>query len=1239
MTSRDVSSPWALRALAALVAGLSGLVSAGGAGVAIGAAGGVLGVAAGVAASGYGASPAGATSNDIYTVAGGLGEGQATGIAQAPYYIASYGSTVYVADFANNVVRAIDTNTGAETVVAGDGQAGYSGNGGPATQAELDLVSGIAVDSEGDLYISDQAADVIREVPSHSGTQWGISMTAGDIYTIAGIPYLNGSYQGQVCGKLPPHDGVGDDCPATEATLLGPVGLAFDSNGDLIIADQTNNLVRILASGGPNPPSWAPSGMQAGYMYTVAGVVGKQGTAPPANGTPATQAELDLPQGVYVDPSGNLFIGEDLNSAAPVLEIPNLNQTRYGITMTAGDIYTVAGGASANCSSATDGAGDGCPATQVDLTDPAGQLVDSAGNLLTVNYYDDVVQEVSPSTGTMSLVAGIPPGLPQAACSGSTDPLGDGCSATAAPLQYPTALAYATGGSVSGDLLIADAGDVRYVDASGQLENLAGNGFSGLFGLASPVNAEPFLVGAGGYSGDCGTSFPCGTPGMAEFNHPAGMAFGPNGDLYIADADSQRVRMIAAHDFTQYHLIPVSAGYSYLEAGSGVKGFGGNGGSAFTATLNEPEDVAVDAAGDVFVADTGNNQVRMIPRNDGTYFGIAMQQGRIYTVAGGGSGTCQSATDAYGDGCPATDAVLSSPGYIAVDPVNGDLVISDTGDNLVREVNPSTGVITVLAGTGSAGSPGTVPNGLPAASSPVDAPAGVAFDAFGDLYIAASGSDTVAVVPASSRQFFGRSMQAGNLYTIAGTASAGFSGDGGVATGAELDDPTGIAVDPLGNVYVADTGNNRVRVVYAGNDVIETVAGDGVRGYAGDMGPAVDAELWEPRGVAIDPLGGLLISDTGDYPVTDQTEALTGDNRIRAVPGVTIPAAPVGVTATPSSQAATVSWHPVVGFGGMTVSSYTVTANPGGASMTVPGNETSVYFTGLEAGQTYTFSVTDQDSSGTSPPSAPSAPITLPKCTGPAGAEGYWEVASDGGIFAFNAPFCGSMGGIPLDKPVVGMAATPDRLGYWEVASDGGIFSFGDAQFYGSMGGIPLAKPVFAMVPTPDGRGYWEVASDGGIFSFGDAQFYGSCPQYGVCGRVAPIVGIATTPDGNGYYLVDADGNVTAFGDANFHQFGGVPGGDPSAPIVGIATTPDGLGYWLVAANGAVYNFGDAGYYGSMAGKPLNKPIVGMAVTPDGKGYWLIASDGGIFSFGDAQFYGSMGGVQLVKPVVGGAGE
>jgi IPT/TIG domain len=251
--------------------------------------------------------------------------------------------------------------------------------------------------------------------------------------------------------------------------------------------------------------------------------------------------------------------------------------------------------------------------------------------------------------------------------------------------------------------------------------------------------------------------------------------------------------------------------------------------------------------------------------------------------------------------------------------------------------------------------------------------------------------------------------------------------------------------------------------------------------------------------------------------------------------------------------------------------------------------------------------------------------------------EGYWFVASDGGMFAFpvntpgGAPFYGSMGGTHLNKPVVGMASTPDGGGYWLVASDGGIFSFGNAQFYGSTGGQSLNAPIVGMASTPDGYGYWLVASDGGIFSYGDAQFYGSM---GGQHLNKPIVGMAATPDGKGYWLVASDGGIFAFGDAGF--FGSTGNIHLNKPVVGMTPTTDGGGYWFDASDGGIFAYGDAEFHGSMGGQPLNKPVVGMAALPDGTGYWLVASDGGIFSFPtSAPFYGSMGGQPLNAPIVG----
>ena len=195
------------------------------------------------------------------------------------------------------------------------------------------------------------------------------------------------------------------------------------------------------------------------------------------------------------------------------------------------------------------------------------------------------------------------------------------------------------------------------------------------------------------------------------------------------------------------------------------------------------------------------------------------------------------------------------------------------------------------------------------------------------------------------------------------------------------------------------------------------------------------------------------------------------------------------------------------------------------------------------------------------------------------------QVGADARTATPSALAChGSLLGVTLNKPIVGIAATPDQGGYWLLGADGGVFSYGDAHFYGSTGNLVLNKPVVGMAPTPDGKGYWFVASDGGVFSYGDADFYGST------------------------------GNLVL-----------------NKPVVGMAAAPDGKGYWLVASDGGIFAFGDAGFYGSTGSLVLNQPVVAMAATAVGNGYWLVAADGGIFSFGTTTFFGS--GPQVVQGV------
>ncbi len=258
----------------------------------------------------------------------------------------------------------------------------------------------------------------------------------------------------------------------------------------------------------------------------------------------------------------------------------------------------------------------------------------------------------------------------------------------------------------------------------------------------------------------------------------------------------------------------------------------------------------------------------------------------------------------------------------------------------------------------------------------------------------------------------------------------------------------------------------------------------------------------------------------------------------------------------------------------------------------------------------------------------------LERMTFPAAStQGLLLTAADGGIFALGrASFHGSMGGVRLNQPIVGLAATPDGGGYWEVAADGGVFAFGDAAFHGSMGGVQLNQPVVGLAATPDGGGYWEVAADGGVFAFGDAAFHGSM---GGVQLNRPVVGLAATPDGGGYWEVAADGGVFAFGDA--HYYGSTGSLTLSKPIVGIAAAPNGQGYWMVASDGGVFAFGNASFQGSVPGQGLtsSSPVIGIGVTPSGNGYWVASSDGAVYGYGDATFVGSLRGIALAAPVVG----
>ena len=279
-------------------------------------------------------------------------------------------------------------------------------------------------------------------------------------------------------------------------------------------------------------------------------------------------------------------------------------------------------------------------------------------------------------------------------------------------------------------------------------------------------------------------------------------------------------------------------------AGTGVPGYTGDNGPPVSATLYAPVSVAVDAQGDIFIADTANSVIRE----------VSASTGLITTVAGNG-------TSGYGgDGGLATSAELNSPYGIAIDGA-GNLIIADSGNNRIREVNAASHVITSLAGNGAPGYGGD--NG-PASTAELNFPEGVAVDSVGDVFIADSNNNVIREINVSTHK----------ITTVAGTGAIGATGDNGLAVSATLNLPTGVAVDAPGDVFIADSNNNVIREVNASTGVITTVAGDYVRGYSGDStatlnNPATVAELNRPSGVTVDGQGDLFIADTANNVIRE----------------------------------------------------------------------------------------------------------------------------------------------------------------------------------------------------------------------------------------------------------------------------------------------------------------------------------------------------------------------------------
>jgi uncharacterized protein (TIGR03437 family) len=632
----------------------------------------------------------------IQTVAGGGLPENIQGLSAilgAVYGIAADGpGNVYIALADYHIVLRLDTN-GNLTRVAGSGTAGFSGDGGPATSAQLSNPRGVAVDSAGDLYIADAGNNRIRKV------------SGGTIGTVVG----GGT-------------SLGDEGPGSSAQLKGPLDVAVDGSGSIYIADTGNHRIRMVTGG--NIITIAGTG--------TAGYTGDGGESP--------DAQLSSPTGVALGPAGKLYIVDYGNKCIRSIdashtirtEVSGLSSPRGVAVNQAGTVYIAEAGRnvikqlSNGVVSIVAGTGrmgyngDYMPPTSANLNGPSDVAVDGEGRLFIADTGDGLIRQVAPrpteqaTGGVLQIisVAGYP--LNPAATSGPS--IGDKGPATSGQLLGPNDVAL----DAAGNLYIADMNNNRVREVSGGvISTVAGGGGNGPASVATDAAGNLYIavindclirkvsngqittvLGGGGNLGD-------GAAAGIRLDHPSGVATDSAGSMYVADGNNNVIRK-------------VSGGLSTIIAGMiHGRGYSGDDGPATSATMNQPVGVAVDGTGNVYIADFNNNRIRRVT------------EGTITTVAGTG------AAGYGGDNGPAVNAQLNGPSDVAVDG-DGNIFIADYGNHAIRRL--SGGVISTIAGTGAAGYGGD--NG-PAGGAQLNSPAGLALDGAGNVFVADYGNQLV----------------------------------------------------------------------------------------------------------------------------------------------------------------------------------------------------------------------------------------------------------------------------------------------------------------------------------------------------------------------------------------------------------------------------------------------------------------------------------------------------------------
>ncbi len=637
----------------------------------------------------------------------------------------------YIAANSQNRVFKVNTS-GLLTVLAGTGLAGYAGDGvvGGAANALLNNPSGVAVDAAGNVYIADTYNFVIRKVDS-----------TNTITTIAGT-------QGT--------------CGGSTATLCYPIGVTADTAGNLFIGDTSDCQVKKFVLASSTMSVFAGNG-SCGYS---------------GDGGNAAAAELNQPAGAAVDSNGNVFIADTSNFVI------------REVVKTSGFIRTVGG----NNALGFGFGGDGGKATSAQISYTYQLAVNSAGTTVTIAD-DNGNLRIRQFTvgGNIKTIAG----------SGSGGFCGDGGLATAACLYYPQGVTVDS----SGNVYVADSSNerIRSFTVGGNINTIAGNGNTS---EATVVNGV--------------------APTGVDLYYPWGVYEDPSGNIYVADQSNNMVRELVQ-----------SSDVVNTFAGTGTAGFTGDGGLATAAELNDPDGVARDSSGNIYIADYYNCVIRMVnPAGD------------ISTFAGIDTSAPSTSCGYSGDGGPATSAQLNSPNSVYVDS-NNNVYIADINNQVVREV--TAGTINTIAGIpGEAGFSG---DGGAATNARLNAPAAVAVDGAGNVYIADSSNQRIREINAAT----------GVITTVAGNGACTFSGDG-IAIENSLCQPDTLWADVNGNLFIADQYNQRLRWVSTAG-LMTTFGGNGSAGFNGDGGPATNAEFYYPAGIWEDSSGNFLVADEYNYRI------------------------------------------------------------------------------------------------------------------------------------------------------------------------------------------------------------------------------------------------------------------------------------------------------------------------------------------------------------------------------------